>query len=92
MPGHHVEYCRLAPAQPAAIEDCPRVQDLNPEGFNPIDGFICKLPLVLVGAPALNSLEGGDAHDEVIDKLDGNGKKPSIDIGYPFRIHYKVLL
>ena len=90
MPGHHVEYCRLAPAQPAAIEDCPRVQDLNPEGFNPIDGFICKLPLVLVGAPALNSLEGGDAHDEVIDKLNGDGEEASVDVGVPLGVDDKV--
>ena len=45
-----------------------------------------------MGTPALDSLEGGDSHDEVINELDGNGKKPSIDIGHPFRIHYKVLL
>ena len=92
MPGHHVEYCRLAPAQPAAIEDCPRVQDLNPEGFNPIDGFICKLPLVLVGAPALNSLEGGDAHDEVIDKLNGDGEEASVDVGVPLGVDYEILV
>ena len=92
MPSHHVEYGRLAPTQPAAVELSPRVEDLHPEGLNSIDSFVGKLPLVLVGAPALNGLEGGDAHDEVIDKLDGDGEEASVDVCVPLGVDDKIFL
>ena len=43
-----------------------------------------------MGTPALNSLEGGDAHDEVINELDGNGVEASIDVGVPLGVNDKV--
>ena len=43
-----------------------------------------------MGAPALNSLEGGDAHDEVIDKLNGDGEEASVDVGVPLGVDDKV--
>ena len=92
LPGHHVEYGRLAPAQPAAIEDGPRVQDLNPESQGTIDRLVGELPLVLVSAPALDSLKRGDAHDEIVDKLDGDGEEASVDVSVPLGIDYEILV
>ena len=45
-----------------------------------------------MGAPALNSLEGGDAHDEVIDKLDGDGEEASVDVGVPLGVDDEILV
>jgi hypothetical protein len=41
---------------------------------------------------SVDSFEGCDSHDEVINKLGRYGKKSSIDISIPFIIHYIVSL
>ena len=37
-----------------------------------------------MAAVALDSLEGGEAHDEVIDKLDGQGNEAPLHVVVPF--------
>ena len=44
-----------------------------------------------MSAVALDSLEGGEPHDEVIDKLDGQGKEASLHIVVPFLKDNEVL-
>ena len=68
----------------------PGPEHIGPKGLNSIHCLVDELPLVLMAAVALDSLEGGEAHDEVIDKLDGQGNEASLHIVVPFLQDDKV--
>ena len=45
-----------------------------------------------MGAPSLNGLEGSDAHDEVVDKLNRDRVESSVDVSVPLGIDDEICL
>ena len=89
-PGHHVQNGRLHPAEATVIVDSDRLKNLYSEGGGPTCCAVAEYPLILETAPAFDTFEGGDAHDEVIDKLNGDGEEASVDVGVPLGVDDKV--
>ena len=83
LPSHHVEYGRLAPVKPASVFDDPRPEHIDSKSLHPIDCLIYKLPLVLKSASSVGNLKGSDSHDEIVNKLNGDGQKASLHIVVP---------
>ena len=71
LPGHHVEYIVLGPAESTGVCQGPRPQDLNSKGGGAVVSFFNENPLVLEATGSISDLEGGDPHDEVVDKGEG---------------------
>ena len=92
FPSHHVEYIVLCPAEPTGVCEGPRPQDLNSKGGGAVVSLVNENPLVLEATGSIGDLEGGDPHDEVIDKGEGYFKKASVDVGVPLGEYDEVLL
>ena len=91
-PGHHIQNGRLHPAEPTDIVDSDRLKNLYSEGGDPACCAVAEYPLILETALAFDTLEGGDAHDEVVCEFTWNRSKTSVCIVvYPF-INDVVLL
>ena len=71
-PSHHVEYCRLTPAEATPVFDNPWPQHINSKCLFAINSLIYKLPLILEATGSISNLEGSNSHDEVINKFYGN--------------------
>ena len=41
---------------------------------------------------AADGLEGSEAHDEVVNELNGDGQEPSINVVVPPGVYYEILL
>ena len=92
LPGLHVEDCGFAPREPARTVESPRPVQLYPEGGFPVVGAVSERPLVLVPAPAIDSLEGSTAHDKVVHKLVGDSSEAPLHVVEPGSEHDVVLL
>ena len=85
-PGHDVEDVGLAPAEARGVGESDGGEEVHSEGC--VGG---ELPLVLEARPGVEDFEGGDSHDEVIDKLDGKGEEVSGHVVVPLHGHHEVL-
>ena len=92
LPGHHVEYIILGPAEPTGVCQGPWSQDLNSKGSGTVASFVDENPLVLEATGSIGDLECGDPHDEVIDEGKGYLKEASVYVGVPLGEDNKVLL
>ena len=45
-----------------------------------------------MGTPSLNGLEGSDAHDEVVDKLNRDRVESSVDVSVPLGVDDEICL
>ena len=79
-PCHHVQNGRLHPAEPTVIVDSDRLKNLYSEGGGPASCAVAEYPLILETAPAFDTFEGGDAHDEIVGEFSRNSSKTSVRI------------
>lgn len=92
LPGHHVEYRSLAPTETTSVRKRPRKKKLHSESRLPSHSCVCVFPLIFKPTRAAYSLESGDSHDKVIDKLLRNGVEPSVHVVVPQLIDDEVAL
>lgn len=89
LPGLDVDDGRFTPREATRIFLSYRLQHSHSKSATSIVG---ELPLVLKAAGAIDGFERGDAHDEIVDKGEGNVNEPSVSIVIPLRVDHIVFL